>query len=69
LQEQEKFLVSEECELVTLMSVIRGRFELTTAHLYFFDSRPIKEGEERFDTRWPVTSLKVGGGGVFGLEF
>jgi hypothetical protein len=38
-KEQEKLVVSEECELVTLMSVVRGRFELTTAYLYFFDSR------------------------------
>ena len=52
-------MLSEECELVTLMSVIKGRFELTTLHLYFFDSRPIRDGEERFDYRWPVNSLKV----------
>ena len=37
--EQEKFLTSEECELVTLMSVVRGRFELTNTFIYFFDSR------------------------------
>ena len=38
-------MVSEECELVTLMSVVRGRFELTTAYLYFFDSRQGDETE------------------------
>jgi hypothetical protein len=43
LSEQEKLVASEECELVTLMSVIKGRFELTTLHLYFFDSRPIRQ--------------------------
>ncbi len=26
---------------------------------YFLWSRPIKDGEERFDNRWPVNSLKV----------
>ena len=41
-------VVSEECELVTLMSVIRGRFELTTAYLYFFDSRPGFQTRSKF---------------------
>ena len=56
-QDMEKFVMSEECELVTFMSVIKGRFELTTSFLYFFDSRPVKEEEERFDNRWSVQTI------------
>jgi len=58
MAESEKFLMSEQCELVTMMSVVRGRFELTSNYIYFFDGQPIKEGEERHDARWSVTSLR-----------
>ena len=40
--DSEKFLMSEQCELVTMMSVVRGRFELTSNYIYFFDGQPIK---------------------------
>ena len=56
--DQEKFIMSEECELVTLMSVVKGRFELTSSFVYFFDSRPVKEDDERFDARWSIESIK-----------
>jgi len=56
-QEQEKFIMSEECELVILMSVVKGRFELTTNYLYFFDSTPVKDDEERYDNRWSINQL------------
>ena len=42
MAESEKFLMSEQCELVTMMSVVRGRFELTSNYIYFFDGQPIK---------------------------
>eukprot|EP00090_Calanus_glacialis_P023550 TRINITY_DN363_c0_g1_i1.p1 TRINITY_DN363_c0_g1~~TRINITY_DN363_c0_g1_i1.p1 ORF type:complete len:2732 (-),score=430.45 TRINITY_DN363_c0_g1_i1:184-7587(-) len=56
-QDQEKFIMSEECELVTLMSVVKGRFELTNNFIYFFDSRPVKDEEERYDNRWSIQSI------------
>ena len=56
--EVEKFVMSEECELVTFMSVIKGRFELTTSFLYFFDSRPVRDEEERFDNRWSIQTIR-----------
>ena len=34
---KEKLILSENCELVTLMDVIKGRLEVTTTHIYFFD--------------------------------
>ena len=55
--ELEKFVAGEECELVTLMSVVKGRFELTTSFIYFFDSRPVREDEERQDNRWSISSI------------
>ena len=56
-QDHEKFIMSEECELVTQMSVIKGRFELTSNYVYFFDSRPVKDDEERFDSRWNIQTI------------
>ena len=56
--DQEKFLLSEECELVTLMSVVKGRFELTNSFIYFFDSRPVTEDEDRYDNRWSLSSIR-----------
>ena len=56
-QDQEKFIMSEECELVTLMSVVKGRFELSNNFIYFFDSRPVKDEEERYDNRWSIQNI------------
>lgn len=37
----------EDCELVTIVDVVPGRLELTTQHIYFYDSSQEKEeGEE-----------------------
>lgn len=36
----DRLLFSVECELVTFMSVVKGRMELTTKYVYFFDSSP-----------------------------
>ena len=38
----EKLIMSEDCQLVTFMSVVRGKFELTTSYVYFFDSSPYR---------------------------
>ena len=56
-QDSEKFVVSEECELIVFMSVIKGRFELTNKYVYFFDSRPVKDENERFDNRWSLLTI------------
>lgn len=41
----------EDCELVTIVDVVPGRLELTTQHIYFYDSSQEKEeGEHR--ERW-----------------
>ena len=46
LEEQsgkEKLVMSEDVELVTVVSVVRGRLEVTTSHVYFFDCSSNKE--------------------------
>ena len=58
LVDQEKFVMSEECELVTMMSVVKGRFELTNNFLYFFDTRACTEEEERYDNRWSLSTIR-----------
>lgn len=43
----------EDCELVTIVDVVPGRLELTTQHIYFYDSSQEKEeGEEAQRERW-----------------
>lgn len=42
-------MLKQECELVTLMTVVRGQLELTTSHFYFYDLSPVKEDVERQD--------------------
>ncbi len=54
----ERLVMAEDCELVTLMSVVKGKMEVTTAHAYFFDTSPYKEGVDRHDFRFPLSSLR-----------
>ena len=42
-EKQEKLVISEDCNLITLVSVVQGRLEVTTTHVYFFDLSPVKE--------------------------
>ena len=48
----EKLIMSEECERVTFMSVVKGKLEVTTSYVYFFDGSPYKQDEERHDFRY-----------------
>lgn len=41
--QKEKLILSEDCELVTIVDVVPGRLELTTQHIYFYDSSLEKE--------------------------
>jgi hypothetical protein len=52
--EKEKLVLKQECELVTLMTVVRGQLELTTSHLYFYDLSPVREDVERQDFKVSV---------------
>ncbi len=57
--QKEKLVISEDCELVTVVDVYPGRLELTTQHIYFYDSSAEKEeGEEKLVQRY-ISSVKV----------
>ncbi|KAK2169991.1 hypothetical protein LSH36_5g09019 [Paralvinella palmiformis] len=47
---KEKLILSEQCELITIMESVKGRLEVTTTHVYFFDGR--LEREEGLDSHW-----------------
>ncbi|XP_067125871.1 neurobeachin-like protein 1 isoform X3 [Centruroides vittatus] len=58
---KEKSIISEDCELVTLMSAIKGKFEVTTTNIYFFDLSPVKEEvdqTERHDFKCSLAHLR-----------
>ncbi|KAK7507554.1 hypothetical protein BaRGS_00001489, partial [Batillaria attramentaria] len=54
---KEKLVISEDVELVTLVDVIKGRLEITTTHVYFFDCSSIKE-EGGEDFKWSLSQLR-----------
>ena len=41
-QEEVKVKLSVDCELVTIMEVVRGQLEVTNTHVYFLDCSPQK---------------------------
>jgi hypothetical protein len=60
--QKEKLVLWEDCELVTQVDVSPGRLELTTQHIYFYDSSTEKEeGEERERKIVGRVLLKEGG--------
>lgn len=44
--QKEKLVLSEDCELITIVAVVTGRLEVTTHHLYFYDGSSEKEETE-----------------------
>lgn len=52
-------MLSQECELVMLMSSVRGRLDLTTTHASFHDLSPFQEDGERQDFKVGVTHVTV----------
>uniref|UniRef100_A0A8D0HAD2 Neurobeachin like 2 n=1 Tax=Sphenodon punctatus TaxID=8508 RepID=A0A8D0HAD2_SPHPU len=47
--QREKLVISEDCELITIVAVIQGRLEVTTQHVYFYDGSSEKEETEEGD--------------------
>ncbi|KAM6967984.1 neurobeachin-like protein 2 [Aplochiton taeniatus] len=59
--QKEKLILSEECELITIVAVVTGRLEVTTHHLYFYDGSSEKEETEEgigFDFKRPLSQLR-----------
>uniref|UniRef100_A0A670ZS51 Neurobeachin-like protein 2 n=1 Tax=Pseudonaja textilis TaxID=8673 RepID=A0A670ZS51_PSETE len=51
--QREKLLISEDCELITIVAVIPGRLEVTTQQIYFYDSNSIGH-----DFKRPLAQLR-----------
>ncbi|CAN9498147.1 unnamed protein product [Ophioblennius macclurei] len=56
--QKEKLVLWEECELVTVVDVVPGRLELTTQHIYFYDSSQEKEEGVGHDFKWPLSQIR-----------
>uniref|UniRef100_UPI003AAC4AAA neurobeachin-like protein 2 isoform X1 n=1 Tax=Centroberyx gerrardi TaxID=166262 RepID=UPI003AAC4AAA len=59
--QREKLVLSEDCELITIVAVVPGRLEVTTHHLYFYDGSSEKEETEEgigFDFKRPLSQLR-----------
>ncbi|XP_019409295.1 PREDICTED: neurobeachin-like protein 1 isoform X2 [Crocodylus porosus] len=55
--QKEKLVLSEDCELVTVIDLIPGRLEVTTQHIYFFDGSIEKEGVG-YDFKWALSQIR-----------
>lgn len=53
--QKEKLVLSEECELITIVAVVPGRLEVTTHHIYFYDGSSEKEETEEGEPLWTGT--------------
>lgn len=58
LSGKEKLVLQEECELVTVMDVVKGQLEVTTTHMYFFDHTPSQTAGETQDFKWKLAELR-----------
>uniref|UniRef100_A0AAR2L756 Neurobeachin-like protein 2 n=1 Tax=Pygocentrus nattereri TaxID=42514 RepID=A0AAR2L756_PYGNA len=59
--QKEKLVLSEDCELITIVAVVPGRLEVTTHHIYFYDGSSEKEETEEgigFDFKRPLYQLR-----------
>ncbi|KAJ8020057.1 Neurobeachin-like protein 1 [Holothuria leucospilota] len=55
---KEKMVVSEECDLITLVDIIQGRLEVTTTHVYFYDSSADLDEGSGQDFKWSLSHLR-----------
>uniref|UniRef100_A0A8C3D496 Neurobeachin-like protein 2 n=1 Tax=Cairina moschata TaxID=8855 RepID=A0A8C3D496_CAIMO len=58
LSQKEKLILSEDCELITVIDVIPGRLEITTQHIYFFDGSLEKEEGVGFDFKCHLSQIR-----------
>ncbi|XP_078085109.1 neurobeachin-like protein 1 isoform X2 [Mustelus asterias] len=56
--QKEKLVISEDCDLITIMDVVSGRLEVTTQHINFFDGSVDKEEGVGYDFKWPLSQLR-----------
>ncbi|BFZ22107.1 hypothetical protein BsWGS_25146 [Bradybaena similaris] len=53
----EKLVISADCELITIVNEVKGRLEVTTSHVYFFDCSPHRD-EAGEDFKWALSRLR-----------
>uniref|UniRef100_A0A8C4R671 Uncharacterized protein n=1 Tax=Eptatretus burgeri TaxID=7764 RepID=A0A8C4R671_EPTBU len=56
--QREKLVLSETCELITVVLPVPGRLEVTTQHLYFYDLSSDKGEETGYDFKIPLWQLR-----------
>uniref|UniRef100_A0A3B4CCN7 Neurobeachin-like protein 2 n=1 Tax=Pygocentrus nattereri TaxID=42514 RepID=A0A3B4CCN7_PYGNA len=56
--QKEKLVMSEDCELVTVVDIYPGRLDITTHHIYFYDSSTEKEEGVGQDFKWPLSQIR-----------
>ncbi|XP_077472025.1 neurobeachin-like protein 1 isoform X2 [Stigmatopora argus] len=56
--QKEKCILWEDCHLVTVIDVVFGRLELTTQHIYFYDSSQEKDEGLGHDFKWPLSQIR-----------
>ena len=56
--DKEKFMLAEDCELITPSDVYKGRLEVTTTHIYFYDYTS-KKDEGRKCSRWVASNKSI----------
>ncbi|XP_042326371.1 neurobeachin-like protein 1 isoform X2 [Sceloporus undulatus] len=56
--QKEKLVLSEDCELITIINIIPGKLEVTTQHIYFYDGSIEKEEGIGFDFKWPLSQIR-----------
>ncbi|XP_058062662.1 neurobeachin-like protein 1 isoform X2 [Anopheles bellator] len=55
---KEKVVISQECELITLMTRVKGRFDLTTSQLMFTEITSMRDDGQRHDFKFPIGQLR-----------
>ncbi|XP_049530577.1 neurobeachin-like protein 1 isoform X2 [Anopheles darlingi] len=55
---KEKIVISQECELITLMTRVKGRFDLTTSQLMFTEIATTRDDGQRHDFKFPIAQLR-----------
>ncbi|OCT63836.1 neurobeachin-like protein 1 isoform X1 [Xenopus laevis] len=56
--QKEKLVLSEDCDLITVMDAISGHLEVTTQHIYFYDGSTEKEEGVGYDFKWPLSQIR-----------
>nr|XP_048315334.1 neurobeachin-like protein 1 isoform X2 [Myodes glareolus] len=56
--QKEKLVLTEDCELITIINIVPGRLEITTQHIYFHDNSIEKEDGIGFDFKWPHSQIR-----------